>query len=293
MATDATFNQNQKNPPYNMITHRSTPFPLCAPQISLCTLQAGIRDWRKFPAVMHVAIALFLVCGNVNASLLYEGFQYDGGPLLSGMANGGEGWGAPWSKNINCASDGASLNYPPALKIPTSGSRLSQIGSAMCLREISAEIQNAILDEGGVIYFSVLVSREASEKKSSFLTFTLLVPNPAQPILEFGLTSTNAYRLGLFGEQGVTRGTYTLGQTTLLVVKLNRVDGELKASLWSFGPDAEIPSVEPDPYLKTTGMMSIEGGKWFFRIEQGENCFSQVDEIRVLKDWNAVVAGGN
>jgi hypothetical protein len=39
-------------------------------------------------------------------------------------------------------------------------------------------------------------------------------------------------------------------------------------------------------------MMSVEGGKWFFRIETGDNCSSQIDEIRVLKDWNAVVTAG-
>lgn len=277
-----------------MTTHRPNSLPVCSSHVDSHKAQAGIRDLRKLPASMYAAIALFIVCGNGKASLLYEGFQYDGGPLISGKANGGEGWGVPWSinKNINSASDGASLTYPSALKIPTSGSRLSQIGSASCMREISSEIQNAILDEGGVVYFSVLVSREASEKKSSFLTLSLLVLNPVRPIVEFGLTSNNAYRVGLFGEQGATGGTYTLGQTTLLVVKLNRVGGELKGSFWSFDPDAEVPSVEPVPDLETAGMMSVEGGKWFFRIEQGDNCSSQIDEIRVLKDWNAVVTAG-
>ena len=277
-----------------MTTHRPNTLPVCSSHVDSHMPQTGNRDLRKLPASMYAAIALFIVCGNGNASLLYEGFQYDGGPLISGKANGGEGWGAPWSinKNINSASDGASLTYPSALKIPTSGSRLSQIGSASCMREISSEIQNAILDEGGMVYFSVLVSREASEKKSSFLTLSLLVLNPARPIVEFGLTSNNAYRVGLFGEQGATGGTYTLGQTTLLVVKLNRVGGELKGSFWSFDPDAEVPSVEPGPDLETTGMVSIEEGKWFFRIETGDNCSSQIDEIRVLKDWNAVVTGG-
>ena len=277
-----------------MTTHRPNSLPVSPSPVDSHKAQAGIRDLRKLPASMYAAIALFIVCGNVNASLLYEGFQYDGGPLISGKANGGEGWIAPWSinTNINSASDGASLTYPSALKIPTSGSRLSQIGSASCMREISSEIQNAILDEGGMVYFSVLVSREASEKKSSFLTLSLLVLNPARPIVEFGLTSNNAYRVGLFGEQGATGGTYTLGQTTLLVVKLNRVGGELKGSFWSFDPDAEVPSVEPVPDLETAGMMSVEGGKWFFRIEQGDNCSSQIDEIRVLKDWNAVVTAG-
>jgi len=277
-----------------MTTHRPNTLPVCSSHVDSHEPQAGNRDLRKLPASMYAAIALFIVCGNGNASLLYEGFQYDGGPLISGKANGGEGWGAPWTinKNINSASDGASLTYPSALKIPTSGSRLSQIGSASCMREISSEIQNALLDEGGVVYFSVLVSREASEKKSSFLTLSLVVLNPVRPIVEFGLTSTNAYRVGLFGEQGAMGGTYTLGQTTLLVVKLNRVGGELKGAFWSFDPDAEVPSVETVPDLETTGMVSIEEGKWFFRIETGDNCSSQIDEIRVLKDWNAVVTAG-
>jgi hypothetical protein len=63
----------------NMTTHRLEKIIVSPSPVATHKAQAGIRDWRKFPAAIHVAIAFFLVFGNVNASLLYEGFQYDGG----------------------------------------------------------------------------------------------------------------------------------------------------------------------------------------------------------------------
>lgn len=239
-------------------------------------------------------LALFALAPAMKSSageLAYEGFEYSSGPLDASLATRGRGWTQGWTKDqIFVAQDGNSLGYPRGVKAPTAGSRVEQSGAMLAQRLLAPEVAASLNSDGGILYISVLAKKSDAAKEADSLTFSL-IPSPAKAryILEFGITSTEKFRVALFGEKGITGSAYANNSTCLLVVKLERTQGRLSAKLWIFDADTEVPAAEPVPTLETEAEVPAEWQRVLFRLEQSVNSNGQVDEIRLVNDWRGVV----
>lgn len=223
--------------------------------------------------------------------LACEGFEYSSGPLDSSLATGGRGWALGWTKDqISVAQDGKSLDYPRGVKAVTTGSRIEHSGAVLAQRLLAPEVAAPLNSDGGILYISVLVKKNDEAKEADSLTFSL-IPSPAETrfILEFGITSTEKFRVALFGENGKIGASYANNSTCLLVVKLERAQGRLSAKLWTFDADTEVPAAEPEPTLETEAEVPAEWQRVLFRVEQSANANGQADEIRLVDDWRGVV----
>lgn len=242
------------------------------------------------PLVALAFLSLAMIA-NASADLTaYEGFEYPAGPLEARLATGGSGWAGGWSgiRNLSISGDERSLAFPPGVKANPTGSRLEQSGEAFAVRELSPEVFDALNSNGGSLYVAVLAAKETKSAGNAFLTFSLVCPNPARPIVSFGITSNDTLRVGLFSKEGAVGGTYTTPVACLLVAKLERTAERLIAKLWVFDANTPVPATEPEPNLQTSEAIPFEWKQVLFRIEQGQNAAGQVDEIRFLKDWNGV-----
>jgi hypothetical protein len=224
--------------------------------------------------------------------IAYEGFDYKVGSNLNG-SNGGTGFVGPWNVDqYNYVIGAGSLSDSSNL-LSSSGNALRHEGSQPRARRT---LNRPLGDAGTTVYCSFLL-REDAAGKDRYHDFGGLILGGSNTALAYGIGGlyigadgptnlASRFVIGSAGDAKAERGSQikvVVGKSTLLVVRIDFLDGPDKATL----------HINPTPGESEPAHGIVYSGTDFGRfsqlaISQGNNSSWTTDEIRIATTWGEV-----
>jgi hypothetical protein len=235
--------------------------------------------WPCFSPVRLVfpIAGVFLVIG-VQASradlLVYEGFDYPPGPLVSQA--GGKGWNEPWHGYTGSNGAVAADSLKAAQPVATTGGHMETVDPDSPMQR---GLEHRLFDKAGVVWLSVLIRNDSGQSDAtySFLSLGALLDKKsafsigkAYNVTNWGVTS---------GSQSQTFALPADNTVALIVLRIEHSDTAGSDSIQAFinPPTGAEPTT---PYIKMEGLTLKPVDLVSIRSGNNKKIFSY-DEIRI------------